>query len=241
MKYKTTRKAVVNGSVNVKCAGYCDLQGRFVTASRGISDEIRKENRIHLRRLCGRCRALERLTQEKPRELCRGKIKAAHAGRLCFICSVLIPHSIQQTEKLKCKVKSILFTPLYHGKTLVCCRGAVGGENVGVVRFYALTIKSGACLLRRRNLNTISLNPLNISHYSCPPSSISLIRLIIASQSDLEITVNPCVCTAMLAIISSLLGSASLSFLRTAFRPLICKAVALPSLAVKSSLTACLC
>lgn len=26
MKYKTTRKAVVNGSVNVKCAGYCDLQ-----------------------------------------------------------------------------------------------------------------------------------------------------------------------------------------------------------------------
>ena len=26
MKYKTTRKAIVNGSVNVKCAGYCDLQ-----------------------------------------------------------------------------------------------------------------------------------------------------------------------------------------------------------------------
>ena len=26
MKYKTTRKAVVNGSVNVRCAGYCDLQ-----------------------------------------------------------------------------------------------------------------------------------------------------------------------------------------------------------------------
>lgn len=25
MKYKTTRKAIVNGSVNVKCAGYCDL------------------------------------------------------------------------------------------------------------------------------------------------------------------------------------------------------------------------
>ena len=25
MKFKTTRKAVVNGSVNVKCAGYCDL------------------------------------------------------------------------------------------------------------------------------------------------------------------------------------------------------------------------
>lgn len=25
MKYKTTRKAVVNGSVNVRCAGYCDL------------------------------------------------------------------------------------------------------------------------------------------------------------------------------------------------------------------------
>ena len=26
MKYKTTRKAIVNGSINVKCAGYCDLQ-----------------------------------------------------------------------------------------------------------------------------------------------------------------------------------------------------------------------
>lgn len=26
MKVKTTRKAVVNGSINVKCAGYCDLQ-----------------------------------------------------------------------------------------------------------------------------------------------------------------------------------------------------------------------
>ena len=26
MKYKTTRKAIVNGSANVKCAGYCDLQ-----------------------------------------------------------------------------------------------------------------------------------------------------------------------------------------------------------------------
>lgn len=26
MKIKTTRKAIVNGSVNVKCAGYCDLQ-----------------------------------------------------------------------------------------------------------------------------------------------------------------------------------------------------------------------
>lgn len=26
MKYKTTRKAIVNGSVNVRCAGYCDLQ-----------------------------------------------------------------------------------------------------------------------------------------------------------------------------------------------------------------------
>lgn len=25
MKIKTTRKAVVNGSVNLKCAGYCDL------------------------------------------------------------------------------------------------------------------------------------------------------------------------------------------------------------------------
>lgn len=25
MKYKTTRKAVVNGSYNVRCAGYCDL------------------------------------------------------------------------------------------------------------------------------------------------------------------------------------------------------------------------
>lgn len=25
MKYKTTRKAVVNGSVNVRSAGYCDL------------------------------------------------------------------------------------------------------------------------------------------------------------------------------------------------------------------------
>lgn len=26
MKVKTTRKAIVNGSYNVKCAGYCDLQ-----------------------------------------------------------------------------------------------------------------------------------------------------------------------------------------------------------------------
>lgn len=26
MKYKTTRKAVVNGSANLVCAGYCDLQ-----------------------------------------------------------------------------------------------------------------------------------------------------------------------------------------------------------------------
>ena len=26
MKFKTTRKAIVNGSANVKCAGYCDLQ-----------------------------------------------------------------------------------------------------------------------------------------------------------------------------------------------------------------------
>lgn len=25
MKIKTTRKAIVNGSVNVRCAGYCDL------------------------------------------------------------------------------------------------------------------------------------------------------------------------------------------------------------------------
>lgn len=26
MKFKTTRKAIVSGSCNVKCAGYCDLQ-----------------------------------------------------------------------------------------------------------------------------------------------------------------------------------------------------------------------
>lgn len=26
MKHKTTRKAVINGSVNIKCASYCDLQ-----------------------------------------------------------------------------------------------------------------------------------------------------------------------------------------------------------------------
>lgn len=26
MKFKTTRKAIANGSVNVKCCGYCDLQ-----------------------------------------------------------------------------------------------------------------------------------------------------------------------------------------------------------------------
>lgn len=25
MKYKTTRKAIVNGSTNIRCAGYCDL------------------------------------------------------------------------------------------------------------------------------------------------------------------------------------------------------------------------
>lgn len=26
MKYKTTRKAIVNGCANIKCAGFCDLQ-----------------------------------------------------------------------------------------------------------------------------------------------------------------------------------------------------------------------
>lgn len=26
MKYKTTRKAIVNGSINIRSAGYCDLQ-----------------------------------------------------------------------------------------------------------------------------------------------------------------------------------------------------------------------
>lgn len=26
MKFKTTRKAIVNGSTNIVCAGYCDLQ-----------------------------------------------------------------------------------------------------------------------------------------------------------------------------------------------------------------------
>ena len=26
MKFKTTRNAIVNGSTNVRCAGYCDLQ-----------------------------------------------------------------------------------------------------------------------------------------------------------------------------------------------------------------------
>ena len=26
MKYKTTRKAIVNGGANIKCAGFCDLQ-----------------------------------------------------------------------------------------------------------------------------------------------------------------------------------------------------------------------
>lgn len=26
MKFKTTRKAIVAGSINLKCAGYCDLQ-----------------------------------------------------------------------------------------------------------------------------------------------------------------------------------------------------------------------
>ena len=26
MKYKTTRKAIMNGCANVRCAGYCDLQ-----------------------------------------------------------------------------------------------------------------------------------------------------------------------------------------------------------------------
>ena len=26
MKYRTTRKAIVNGCANVKCAGFCDLQ-----------------------------------------------------------------------------------------------------------------------------------------------------------------------------------------------------------------------
>lgn len=30
MKYQTTRKAIVNGSVNVKCAGYCDLQNLLI-------------------------------------------------------------------------------------------------------------------------------------------------------------------------------------------------------------------
>lgn len=26
MKYRTTRKAIVNGCTNIKCAGFCDLQ-----------------------------------------------------------------------------------------------------------------------------------------------------------------------------------------------------------------------
>lgn len=25
MKYRTTRKAIINGCINIKCAGYCDL------------------------------------------------------------------------------------------------------------------------------------------------------------------------------------------------------------------------
>ena len=48
--------------------------------------------------------------------------------------------------------------------------------------------------LGRSNLNTIALKPFDSRHYSSPPSpSISLIRLISSSQSDLEITVNPSV------------------------------------------------
>ena len=33
MKYKTTRKAVVNGSVNVRSAGYCDLSHLLINHS----------------------------------------------------------------------------------------------------------------------------------------------------------------------------------------------------------------
>lgn len=33
MKYKTTRKAIVNGCVNVRCAGYCDLSSLLINHS----------------------------------------------------------------------------------------------------------------------------------------------------------------------------------------------------------------
>lgn len=46
-------------------------------------------------------------------------------GALRLIYSFLIGQRRPRTEKLKCKVKSNLFTPLLNRKTAVCCRGAV--------------------------------------------------------------------------------------------------------------------
>lgn len=49
-------------------------------------------------------------------------------GALRLIYSFLTGQRRPRTEKLKCKVKSNLFTPLLNRKTAVCCRGAVLGE-----------------------------------------------------------------------------------------------------------------
>ena len=46
-------------------------------------------------------------------------------GALRLIYSFLTGQRRPRTEKLKCKVKSNLFTPLLNRKTAVCCRGAV--------------------------------------------------------------------------------------------------------------------
>lgn len=49
-------------------------------------------------------------------------------GALRFIYSFSTGQRRPRTGKLKCKVKSNLFTPLLNRKTAVCCRGAVLGE-----------------------------------------------------------------------------------------------------------------
>lgn len=49
-------------------------------------------------------------------------------GALRLIYSFSTGQRRPRTEKLKCKVKSNLFTPLLNRKTAVCCRGAVLGE-----------------------------------------------------------------------------------------------------------------
>lgn len=41
MKYKTTRKAIVNGSVNVKCTGYRNMPGSRLEGIREYEEKAR--------------------------------------------------------------------------------------------------------------------------------------------------------------------------------------------------------